>query len=63
MHTQTIDIFLEVIDHYGDMGFVGVFVSEFLRRYPTEYHFRVFTDDEKTGFIIIYRLDFGRNNF
>lgn len=47
MRTQTIDIFLEVIDHYGDMGFVGVFVSEFLRRYPTEYHFRVFTDDEK----------------
>ncbi len=46
----TIDILLSVVDNYGDMGFACELVISFEQAYPSEHHFRIFTDNvEKVG--------------
>lgn len=42
---EIIDIFITVIDNYGDMGFACEFISAIEREYGEQYECVVWTDD------------------
>ncbi len=40
-----IDIFVTIVDNYGDMGFAMEFVLALHREYPGQYHCIIWVDD------------------
>ena len=42
---EIIDIFVTVIDNYGDMGFACEFISAIEREYGEQYEYVVWTDE------------------
>ena len=48
-HTKKhIDCFVNVIDNFGDMGYILEFCLYYKKNYPKNYHFYIFTNDQKS---------------
>jgi hypothetical protein len=54
-----IDIFVTVIDNYGDMGFACEFISAIEREYSEQYESVIWTDDAMAMREFVSRSDIG----
>lgn len=44
---KNIDIFINIIDNFGDMGFVAEFLHYYQKNFPDSYFFTIYTNNKK----------------